>query len=291
VTSHSPMPAVSKLAVRNLRMMHLLERLAIAFEEARVPVIALKGAALNLTLYERADDRPMDDLDLLIRPSTIHAATRVLEKLGAVAGGSEERNSLFPRFHYETQYVLGSLHPVKVDLHVRPFRPMRYARTVPQDALWDRAVSCRVGHSSILIPSAEDLLLQVAVHVAVHGFSRPMWLEDVGRWLVARGRSLHWAAFLKRVEAWCLALPVREAFARLAPEGRAIVPAWVADTLGIAPTSWRDRRTLAQAPHDAERPILHVLTNVLCTPDLRFVLSYVYALGSRGRRRNQTDRY
>ena len=53
---------------RNIRMMRVLARVAKRFNDAGVPIMALKGAALNLTLYTRADARPMTDIDLLIKP-------------------------------------------------------------------------------------------------------------------------------------------------------------------------------------------------------------------------------
>ena len=37
-------------ALRNIRMMHQLERIAHAFNEAGVPLMVFKGAALNLAL-------------------------------------------------------------------------------------------------------------------------------------------------------------------------------------------------------------------------------------------------
>ena len=71
---------LSAPGLRNVRMMHLLERIAAKFNDADVPLIVLKGGALNLTVYERLDQRPMDDLDLLIRPEDIDRALGLIDQ-------------------------------------------------------------------------------------------------------------------------------------------------------------------------------------------------------------------
>ena len=66
--------AAMTVAVRHNNMMRELERVVCAFNRAGIPVMLLKGAALNLTVYERADQRPMSDLDLLVKPENAHEA-------------------------------------------------------------------------------------------------------------------------------------------------------------------------------------------------------------------------
>jgi len=173
----------SPLSFRNVRMMHLLERIATRFNEAKVPLMALKGAALNLTLYEQPDQRPMGDLDLMVRHEDIESACALLEAMGGLRGEPLVRDDFFPRFHYELEYTLGDIYPVKIDLHVRPFRPLRYARTVPDHALWQGAESVSVGKATVLIPSTEDMLIHLCVHAAVHGCSQRKWISEIGQWV------------------------------------------------------------------------------------------------------------
>ena len=72
--------------LRNRCMMHLLERIARHFNDAGVPLMALKGAALNLTVSNDPAERAMSDLDLMVRPEDIDAARRILEELGSLRG-------------------------------------------------------------------------------------------------------------------------------------------------------------------------------------------------------------
>lgn len=270
--------ASQPLSIRNLRMMHLLERIAGKFNEAGVPLMALKGAALNLTLYDRPDARPMGDLDLMIRPTDVDRAFALLEGLGGLRGEPHVTEGFFPRFHYETEYRLGTIHPVTIDLHVRPFRPLRYSRLVPPDALWDSAEAVPLGKATVLIPSAEEMLIHLTAHLAIHGSAKPMWLQDIKRWADARRTDINWDRLLAAVKQRRLALPVREAFQAVEREFGPVLPPEVSRRLGEIRVNWRDRLALRQAPRDADHPVAHVAVNVLCTPGLRFALGYLSAV-------------
>lgn len=261
--------------LRNRRMMAVLERIAERFNRAGIPLMALKGAALNLVLYERADARPMVDLDLLIRPEHVERACLLLEEMGCLRGEPLVREDFFPRFYYETDYVYGSVYPVRIDLHVRPFRPLRYSRFVPCTALWEHAEDVRIGRATVFIPAADDMLVHLASHAAIHGSARLLWLEDIKLWSDAFGSRIDWDRFLRKVEAWRLSLPVREAIRHTDREVGTVCPANVRRRLSEMRSNWRDRLALWQAPRDAGHPVLHFIVDVLCTPGPRFVLGYV----------------
>jgi len=266
------------LTLRSLRMMHLLERIAARFNKAGVPLMALKGAALNLTLYDRPDARPMADLDLMIRPEDVDQAFALLEELGGLRGEALVREDFFPRFHYEVEYTLGTIYPVKIDLHIRPFRSLRYAQSVPTNALWARAETVSMGRANVLIPSTEDMLLHLTVHAAIHGCARRMWLEDIRLWIEARKERIDWDEFLATVEQWRLALPVRQGLVRIEHDYGLVCPGEVTQSLLQKRVGWRDRLALWQAPRDAGHPAAHVVVNALCIPGLRFTFGYLRAL-------------
>lgn len=274
--SGSSLPsAARRTAIRNARMMRVLDRIAARFEEAGVPLMALKGAVLNMTVYDRPDQRPMDDLDLLIREPDIKLAFALLEDMGGVSGETLVRGDFFPRFHYEMEYTVGHIYPVRIDLHVRPFRPLRYGRVVPTDALWASARRMRIDEGTILIPSDEEMLIHLAAHAAIHACARRSWLVDLHRWVVRRRDAINWERFVDTADRWRLALPVREALARAQRDLGSFLPADVLPALAQKKVSWRDRLALRQAPRDAERPVMHVLVSALTTPGWLFVLGYL----------------
>ncbi|MCH7884517.1 MAG: nucleotidyltransferase family protein, partial [Planctomycetes bacterium] len=259
-------------------MMGLLERIAAKFNDADLPLIVLKGGALNLTVYERLHQRPMDDLDLLIRPEELDRALGLIEELGGLRSESQVRGDFFPRFHYETEYTIGSIHPVKIDLHVRPFRPLRYAQLVPKDAFQARSRPVPIGRATILIPSTEEMLIHLTAHAAIHGCARRMWLEDIRLWIAAHRQELDWDRFVTTVNRWRLALPVRIALQRVETQFGPVCPPSVSQALSNARVSWRDRLALRQAPRDAGHPASHIAVNALCTPGWRFKIGYLRAM-------------
>ena len=264
--------------IRNLRMMHLLERIAGRFNSAGVPLMVLKGAALNLTLYDRPDRRSMADLDLMIRPEDVDEAFALLEELSGLRGEPLVREDFFPRFHYEMEFAIGSIYPVKIDLHVRPFRPLRYARLLPPDAFWEAAEPRRIGRATVLIPSVEDMLIHLTVHMAIHGQPRDKWLRDIREWINTYEARIRWNRFLTTVEKWRLALPVQVGLDLAGRASDRLCPPEVRQRLSKMRITWRDRLALRQAPRDAAHPAAHVVVNALCTPGWRFVLSYLRAV-------------
>ena len=272
----SPMTsAARKRAIRNVRMMRALDRIAAKFDEVGVPLMALKGAVLNMTVYDGPDQRPMDDLDLLVRETDVKQALSLLKDLGGVSGETLVHGDFFPRYHYEIEYAVGRIYPVRIDLHVRPFRPLRYARVMPTDALWTSARHMRIDKGVILVPSDEEMLIHLAAHAAIHACARRSWLVDLQRWVAWRGDAIDWTQFVTTAAHWRLALPVHGALVLAERELGSFLPADVVARLSQEKANWRDRLALRQAPRDAERPVMHVLVSAVTTPGWLFVLGYL----------------
>lgn len=264
-------------AAVTLGMMKELSGILSAFNEAGIAVMLLKGAALHLTVYSDAGLRPMSDVDLLVRPDQADAACRLLGTLGCRRGMDLVRPDFFPRYYYEVEYLRALPRPLRIDLHVRPFRPLRLARTVPEDALWCDAVQVPCGAATALVPNPEVMFIHLAAHAAYHGCSRLMWLYDIKRLVDAHDGRLDWARIAELAGQWKLAAAVLAAAERTEARFGPTVPDELAGALAIQGSSWRDRLTLWQTPRDASSPLMHVMTNWLCTPGLRFATGYVLA--------------
>ena len=266
------------IAAGNLSRMHELERLLSAFNHAGIPVMLLKGAALNLTVYDRPDLRPMSDLDLLIRPWTVGPAFRLLEDCGYRRGFELMRRDFFPTYHYEVEFLGRSPGYTRIDLHARPFRPLRVSRTMPDDALWHDAEVVRSGEALALIPRPELMFIHLAAHAAFHGCSRLLWLYDLKRLVDRCCDGIDWLLVARSARCWRLSLPVLRAVTRAAELLGPIGPPSLIEELKSHETNWRDRLTLAQAPRDAASPLVHVGVNLLCTPGVRFRMGYLRAV-------------
>ncbi len=272
------------VGARNVCMMHALERLAREFNRRCVPVMALKGAALNLVLDHRPDERAMSDVDLLIRPQDADRAAQIIRSCGGEAAEPLVRDDFFPRFHAEREFRLGAVYPIKIDLHVRPFRPVRFAQTVPSAAMWDRAEWKPFGSAWLLVPGREDMLIHLATHSALHGNVRRTWLNDIRRWIDAHRGRIDWELFCARTKLWGLTWPVLEGLRAVDAEWGCPWPREVVGRLANQRVSWRDKLAAVQAPRDATHPVAHVLTNWVCAPSWRFAMAYLWAVAVPGRR-------
>lgn len=270
----------SGVAAANLQKLHALERLIAAFHRESVPLMLLKGAALLQTSYPDPSLRPMSDLDLMIRPADCERAASLLRDLGARSGQTLITNDFFPRFHYETEWNVPApgIAPVRIDLHVRPLRPLRVSRTMPDDALWESATPVSIGSAAALVPRPEYMLIHLAAHAAFHGWERVMWVYDISRWIERCGDVLDWDLVLRRCRDWKLSLAVSGSLARCVEFFGIALPMGFLAALTGQPTSWRDRLVLWQSPRDAASPLAHVACNLLCTPGIRFRLDYLKAI-------------
>jgi hypothetical protein len=231
-----------------------------------------------MTVYDRPDQRPMRDVDIMVRPEHAAEALAVLERAGCRQLRHWVRQDFFPRYYFETEFSDGELYPVTIDLHVRPFRPLRYVKLISDTAMWDHAQPVRLGEAQVYLPSAEDMLLHLAVHCAFHDEDRPKWLEDIQRWINTRDEQIDWGRFVARAGQWHLHGAVLRGLALVEAEHGALLPRHVRQALGEMPLGWRDRLVLAQAPRDERHPVGHVAVAVLTTPDLSLVAGFVRSL-------------
>lgn len=271
------------VAVRNVHAMHFLERICAAMNQAGVPVMLLKGAALQLCLYEQPDDRPMSDLDLLVHPDDLRQAMAVLQSLGGYRSAIVANDAFFPRYYFEAEYNIGQIVPVAIDLHVRPIYPLRYTQLMPDDALWAASVGTELGQAKIHIPNDWAMLLHLCAHYAIHGGRGRIWARDIALWIQRYSETLDWQALVETADRWHLSYAVHLGLhqAQLAMQGEFgtfNVPMWAWLGLCRGRTSWRDQLAIRQAPFDHVAPIRHVLIAAITTPNLRYVAGYLRAM-------------
>ncbi len=266
------------VARRNIRLTAQLEPVLTALHEANIPVMLLKGAALNVTVYATPDLRPMSDVDLLVRQADARRAVTVLKRAGCHEGMSLLRDDFFPTYYYETELLSNDPKPLRIDLHARPLRPLRYAQIIPEASFWRDARPAVVGQSHAMIPSPEVMFVHLAAHAAFHGCSRLIWLYDLKRWVDTHAASINWPRVVHLCAAWHVSLAVARATQCAEQRFGSLVPATALEALGAGPTNLRDRLVLHEAPQDAGSSWRAVGTNLLCTPGWRFRAGYLWAL-------------
>jgi len=280
VLSHWRQAALST-ASRNLHFAcELRKMLALAIERG-IEIMLLKGAALLPTIYERPELRPMSDLDLLVRSAAVDSAIHLLEDLGFQRGKALLQEDFFPKFYYETEFYLPSVRPVRVDLHVRPFRPMPLAQTIPDDAIWHDAQRLKLDDQTAWIPSSASMFIHLTAHAAFHGCDRPLWLYDIKRF--AESVPMKWPIVIQRAKEWGILTAVRQAVISATHALGEFCPADFIAELARHRPDWRERWMLAQAPRDAVSPICHVFCNAVCSKGWGNRLAYLRAVALPGR--------
>ncbi|MCG3130259.1 MAG: hypothetical protein FLDDKLPJ_01013 [Phycisphaerae bacterium] len=265
------------LGASNRRRSACLRPILRALHEADVPTLLLKGAALNATVYADDDLRGMSDVDLLIRQEDSGRADRILNSLGCRRESEPLHEGLFPRFYYERPYLTSDRPALRLDLHVRPFRPVHYRRTVPPEAMWLAPRRIIVADEPAWTPSIEETLIHLCVHAAGHGLSQLRWLHDVVRFCEHYAGRIDFGRVSRLSSTWRLTYPMSLAVRRIEevfPKRFAAFAGLLQPAPALRP-SLKDRIAIHQAPHDAVRPLRHVLVDLLCLPGVRDRAAYL----------------
>jgi hypothetical protein len=182
-----------------------------ALREAGVRSAPIKGVAYAKRLYASPAERPMNDIDLLIRGGDRARAADVLRKLGF------ERSRVAGVLHHAAPYVRGDQ---VIDVHWNIIGPGR--AHIDLADVWARTESGWPEGSEQLAPA--DALAFHLVHLARNRLRLPLInVVDAAR-LFELARP---EAALDRARAWGLELPVKLAlrFCEGVLEGRAGRPA------------------------------------------------------------------
>jgi len=177
-----------------------LSELLPALEQRNIKSVLLKGTAFWTCIYEPGE-RPVSDIDILIRTTDTDLADEALRSLGY----SGERNPLRPaserEYNNRHYYPHPKEHGLMLELHRRILHRQRY--DIDTEGLFSRAIPCRIGSASALQLSVEDNLLHLAMHRTVHGdgFTPDCRnIEDAHR-IIAR-MPVDWMALVDRAHAW-----------------------------------------------------------------------------------------
>lgn len=240
--------------IRHQRIENLAKLLEQRARAIGLPMVALKGAALHAMGVYVPGERPMADLDLLVRESDLPAAQRLIEEQDFSEALALWKNRIFtPNLADEHARAVGHLGEhrdsnIKIELHWRIRERLPLALTDISDSIFPG--NPHPGLNSY--PSLAALLMHLVVHAAGSMASRDlrlMHLHDLSL-VCARMQPEDWREILRRGDAdtgpWWFLPPLRLA-AHYFPD---IVPHGVLTHLERGCPAWLNRRTARQSLTD-----------------------------------------
>jgi len=204
------MAAYYNTTAQNQVMFQELERILEALNDADIPVIVLKGAALAATIYPEIGLRPMGDLDLLIPRDEIKSAERTLRDLGYSNAHPELTPWISRIISHHTQLIGGPNRKVTVEMHWSLIAGDDDWRSPPNEWFWAHRKQWENRNSTFVLSPTSNLLFLAAHLVLQHGEGDAylIWYYDLHLLITHFGDSIEWAEIEKyaREFNWARAL-------------------------------------------------------------------------------------
>jgi hypothetical protein len=190
--------------LRNQRLGTELAEVVEALRREGIEAIVLKGGALAPTVYTEPAQRPMNDLDLLLRPEAMDRAGAALQSLGFQLSGLIPAHMVAfqQRFGGGLEWQRsrgGEVTRLDVQHHLVGIDWCWTAFPIEADALWATARPLALDGVRAWQLSAEDTLIQLCLHQALHGYASPLiGYADIDRVIGATDSVLSWSRLVQR---------------------------------------------------------------------------------------------
>jgi hypothetical protein len=172
--------------VRNLNAMAFAKRLFAAFDQAGVPFIVLKGAALIACYLADRSLRPMGDIDILVPEDVLANAIAVLTTMNLHPGGMYARHLMRSDFRSRSPgygFIGGS--DQYIDLHWKALHLDR--RPEADDRFWQAHRKASLDGMPIRVLDPAHQLIHICAHAAQTGAAAAAEQWPADAILVIRG--------------------------------------------------------------------------------------------------------
>lgn len=186
---------------RNMYFYTELRRILEAFGEKDLGVIVLKGAALARSVYGDIALRPMGDIDLLVRKGDLDCAEQIMSALGYMTQLGNQSQEWYRQNHFHLSPYIAPNRPVIVEIH---HHIIDHPLQIEIDKWWEKAKEIEVANCRMLIPSAEDMLFHLCLHLFNHGYNNYLLrgLCDISETLRYYKDEFNWTEFQTEVSRY-----------------------------------------------------------------------------------------
>lgn len=269
--------AYQRSAMANAVLSVELSRLLELLDQASVPAIVLKGAALGDTLYGNSALRPMTDLDLLLHPRDIERAVDLLQAQGYAWTEIEPHSGL--RLDFENELVLRSPGPAArpIELHWHLFDSPFYQHRIDEAWFWETAQPVHLADRMALALGLEANLLYLSAHYVLHHRGQGVrWLVDIALLAARRQAEIRWPLLLAQAQALYLVTPLQIVLEQLsaADTWGVAIPAAALEEARRLPVSPEERQVVSRLLAE-QRPVMRRFWGDLAAlPNWRLRLHY-----------------
>ena len=196
---------------------------------AGVQGMLLKGIALIPLYYSRFGLRPMNDIDVVVRPETGGCSIDALRRAGWRVKDPDWSDRKIGHDHA----VALERGPFELDLH---WRVLQEKHSVAYEEFWLAGQTIAILGKPAKTLSDTDHLLHTCAHGArLNAVSPIRWVADAA--VILRSASIDWARFMRATRTLGLVLPVRETLAYVGRTLPCSVPAHVIAELQAMPVT------------------------------------------------------
>lgn len=170
------------------------------FQTNEIPVLLIKGLAVENWLYKTPGTRSSGDIDLLINPKDWKSALTCMESMGYQMNSISERlvpNSQLSKQFLKTQKDVAFYHSsnnLLVELHWR-FSPNHNVFPLSFERAWNSRKNFNIRGESLQSLSEEMHAIYLCYHGSKHRWERLFWLYDIAKLML--NDKLNWKAVLK----------------------------------------------------------------------------------------------
>jgi hypothetical protein len=179
-----------------------VEALLVALNAAGIEPLLLKGAALAATIYPSWRDRPMRDIDLMVREDEIPRTRSIVLELGWVPDPTLPGDRTYATHQHLPPFDAPGLNCPRLEVH-RALLPGGHPFSFTQAELYARAARVAVGEGRALVMDPHHHAVYIAMHFV---WSHQLW---TGGWhafrdlasLAARD-GFDWQVFASIATRW-----------------------------------------------------------------------------------------
>lgn len=208
---------------------------------AEIPVMLCKGVAVLEHTAWRVEQRPMGDIDVLVRPANASRAAEILREAGFACPhlpADPATSDIYSQLH--ALPFTDSVGAV-IDLHWHLLHGGLHPRA--DDAFWDQARPAQLKSVECLVACREDVLLQIMAHGKEHTPTHAMlWIADAAL-LLRQQEPFDWGRLTRQAREQRIAAQIADGLRELEEFVPALVPRRVARGL-----RWRPTVALAPPP-------------------------------------------